>query len=174
MYNQSIWATKLDRERWFLWSCCWLVTKSYLTLYDPMDCSMPSFSILPYFLEFAQTHAHCISDDIKSSHFLSSPSPFAFNLSSIRVFSNESALSIRWPKFQLQHQPFRWTVRVDYQSKGLSRVFSNTTFHKHQFLNTQHSLLSKSHIDHDFWKKTKLWLAGRLSVKWGLYFLITV
>jgi len=46
-----------------------------------------------------------------ASHSLSSPSPSAFSLSQIRVFSNESALRIRWP--QLQHQSFQWTPRTD-------------------------------------------------------------
>ena len=63
---------------------------------------------------------------------------------SIRVFSNESVLCIKWPKFQLQHQSFQWmniqdrfplglTGLIFLQSKGLSRVFSNTTVQKHQF-----------------------------------------
>ena len=75
---------------------------------------------------------------------------------SIRVFSNESALYIRWPKFQLQHQSFQWTTQdwsplewtgwISLQSKGLSRVFSNTTVQKHQFFGAQLSLWSNSHI----------------------------
>ena len=46
-----------------------------------------------------QTHVHWVSDAIQPSHHLSSPSAPAFNLSSIRIFSNESALHIRWPKY---------------------------------------------------------------------------
>ena len=72
-------------------------------------------------------------------------------LTSIRVFSNESALYIRWPKleFQLQHQffqstqdwsPLGWTGWTSLQSKGLSRVFSNTTVQNHQFFGTKLSL----------------------------------
>ena len=64
--------------------------------------------------------------------------------SSIRNFSNESVLRIRWPKyleFQLQHQSFQWsplgwTGWISFQSKGLSRDFSNTTVQKHQFFGT--------------------------------------
>ena len=70
---------------------------------------------------------------------------------SIRVFSNESTLHIRWPKywFQLQHQlpmnpqdwsPLGWTGWISFQSKGLSRVFSSTTVEKHQFFGAQLSL----------------------------------
>ena len=49
--------------------------------------------------ELAQTHVHQVSDAIQPFNPLSSPSPPAFNFSSIRVFSNESVLLIRWPKF---------------------------------------------------------------------------
>ena len=68
--------------------------------------------------------------------------------SSIRVFSNESALRIRWPKSSTSVPPMNiqdwsplgWTGWISLQSKGLSRVFSNTTIQKHQFFGTQLSL----------------------------------
>ena len=61
-----------------------------------MDCTMPGFPVLPYLLEFAQIHVHWVSDVIQPSHpLLLLPSIF----SSISVFSNESALCIRWPKY---------------------------------------------------------------------------
>ena len=71
-------------------------------------------------------------------------------LSSIRVFSNESALHIRWPKYW----SFSFSVSlsseysglISFQSKGVLRVFSNTTAQKHQFFGTQPFLLSSSHI----------------------------
>ena len=71
---------------------------------------------------------------------------------SIRVFSNESALYIRWPKdwsFSFNISPsnehpglvsFRWTGWISLKSKGLSRVFSNTMVQKHQFFGAQLSL----------------------------------
>ena len=77
---------------------------------------------------------------------------------SIRVFSNEPVLRIRWPKywsFSLSTSTFNEysgliSFRMDWcislQSKGLSRVFSNTTVQKHQFFGTQLSLWSNSHI----------------------------
>ena len=83
---------------------------------------------------------------------------------SIRVFSNESALHIRWPKywsFSFSISPsseysglisFRIDYLISLQSKGLSRVFSNTTIEKHQFFGTQPFLWSNSHIIHDYWK----------------------
>ena len=61
--------------------CCCSVTKLFLTLWDPMDCSMPGLPVLHYFLEFAQTHVHWIGDAIWPSRCLSPPSSFAFNLS---------------------------------------------------------------------------------------------
>ena len=75
------------------------VAQSCPTLCDPIDCSTPGFPVLHYLPEFAQTHAHRVSDAIQPSHPLWSPSPPALNLSSIRIFSNESALRIRWPKY---------------------------------------------------------------------------
>ena len=64
-----------------------------------MDCSTPGFPVLYYLLEFAQTHVHWISDVIQPSHPLFSPSPLALRLSQMKVFSNESAVHIWWPKY---------------------------------------------------------------------------
>ena len=73
------------------------VAQSCLTLCDPMDCSTPGFPIHHQFLKLAQIHIHQVDDAIQPSHPLSPPSPPTFNLPSIRVFSNESVLHIRWP-----------------------------------------------------------------------------
>ena len=76
----------------------------------------------------------------------------------IRVFSNESALHIRWPKYwsfsfnissSNEHSGLissSWTGWISLQSKGLSRVISNTTVQKHQFFSAQLSLYSNSHV----------------------------
>ena len=61
-----------------------------------MDGSMPGFSVPHHLLGFVWTHVHWVGDAIQPSHPLSSPSAPAFNLS---VFSNESALPIRWPEY---------------------------------------------------------------------------
>ena len=74
------------------------VAQSCPALSDPMDCSMPGLPVHHQLPEFTQTHVHQVGDAIQLSHPLSSPSP-AFNLSSIRVFSNESVLHIRYPKY---------------------------------------------------------------------------
>ena len=79
------------------------------------------------------------------------------NFPSIRIFSNKSALSIRWSKYwsfsfnisPRSEHPGLISFRMDWlylQSKGLSRVFSNTTVQKHQFFCAQLSLYSNSHI----------------------------
>ena len=69
------------------------------TLCDPMDCSTPGLLVHHQHPEFTQTHIHGVCDAIWPSHPLSSPSPPAFNLSKLRVFSNKSSLHIRWPKY---------------------------------------------------------------------------
>ena len=78
--------------------------------------------------------------------------------SSIKVFSNESVLRIRWPstgasalasflpKKSQGWSPSEWTGWISLQSKGLSRVFSNTTVQKNQFFGAQPSSQSNSHI----------------------------
>ena len=64
-----------------------------------MDCSTPGLPVHRQALEFIQTHVHRVGDAIQPFDPLSSPSPPAFNLSSIRVFSNESVLPVRWPEY---------------------------------------------------------------------------
>ena len=79
--------------------CCCSAAQSFPTLYDPVDCSMPGFPVLHHLLELAQTHVHWVGDVIQSSHPLLYPSPPPSIFPSIRVFSNESALHIRWSKY---------------------------------------------------------------------------
>ena len=69
------------------------------TLCDPLNHSMPGLPVHHQLLEFTQTQVRRVGDAIQPSHPLSSPSPPAFNHSSIRVFSNKSVLCIRWPKY---------------------------------------------------------------------------
>ena len=130
--------------------CCCSVDKSFPTLWDPIDCRMPSFPVVHYLPEFAQTHVLGVSDAIQPSHSLSPPSPPALNLSWHQDFSNELALSIRSPKywsFSFSISPSNeysglvslgLTGLSSSLSKGLSRVFSRvfwTTVQKHFFNN---------------------------------------
>ena len=64
-----------------------------------MDCSMTDLPVHHQLLEFTQTHVHRVGDAIQPSNPLLSPSPPPSTGSSIRVFSNESVLHIRWPKY---------------------------------------------------------------------------
>ena len=63
-----------------------------------MACSTLGLPVHHQLPELAQSHGHRVSDAIQPSHPLSSHSPPAFNLPSIRVFSSELVLHIRWPK----------------------------------------------------------------------------
>ena len=64
-----------------------------------MNRTTPGFPVHHQFMEFTQIHVHRVSDAIQPSHPLSSPSPPAPNPPSITVFSNESTLCMRWPKY---------------------------------------------------------------------------
>ena len=69
------------------------------TLCNPMIGSTPGIPVNHQLLESTQTHVQGVSDAIQPSHPPSSPSPPALNLSQHQLFSNESALRIRWPKY---------------------------------------------------------------------------
>ena len=74
------------------------VAQSCLTLCNPMNCSTPGLPVYHQLLESTQTHVHRVGDAIQPSHPLSSPSPPVL-FPRIRVFSDESALLFRWPKY---------------------------------------------------------------------------
>ena len=138
--------------------CC-SVTQLCLTLWDPMDCSTPSFPVLHHLPELAQTYGHWVSDAIQPSCPLSSPSLLAFNLS-----QHQSLFQMSWlfasggqsigasasasvlPMNIQDLFPLGLTGWISLQSKGLPRVFSNTTVQKHQFFGAQPSLWSNSHF----------------------------
>ena len=75
------------------------VAQSCPTLYNPMNRSTPGLPVHRQLLEFTQIHLHRVRDAIQPSHPLSFPSPPPPIPPSIRVFSNESTLCIRWPKY---------------------------------------------------------------------------
>ena len=146
--------------KWYskiIFMCC-LVTRSWPTLRDPTDCSKPGFSVLHCLLEFAQTYVHRVIDAIQPPHplppLLLLPSIF----SSIRVFSNKSALHIRWPKywsFSLRISPSNEysgfiSFRIDwfdlFAVQGTLKSLLQHTVQKHQFFGAQPSLWFNSHI----------------------------
>ena len=140
--------------------CTWLnpvqtfnICKSCLTLHNPMNCSTPGLPVHHQLQKFTQTHVHWLSDAIQPSHPLSSPSPPAPNPSQhqglfqrvncshevAKVLGVSASTSVLPMKSQ-GWSPLEWTGWISLQSKGLSRVFSNTTVQKHQFFGAQLSL----------------------------------
>ena len=112
-----------------------------------MACGTPGFPVHHQLLELTQTHVHWVSDAIQPFHILLSPSPPAFNLSQhqgsfpmSQFFtsgeqSTEVSASASVLPMNIQGRfPLGWTGWISLLSKGLSRVFSNTTVQKHQFL----------------------------------------
>ena len=144
------------------------VTQSCPTLCDLMDCSTPDLPIHHQLPELTQTHVHWVGDAIQPSHpqspLLLPPSIFP----SINVFSNESALHIRWPKywgfsFNISHSNeysglifFRMDWLDLLESPRDSQEFSPTPEFKSinylalSFLYSQHS------HPHDYWKNHSL------------------
>ena len=129
------------------------VAQLCLTLCDPMDRRTPGLPVYHQLPEFTHTHVHWVGDAIQPPHPLSWPSPPVLNLSqhqgffqmhqlfasggqSVGVSASASALPINTQDWS----PLGWTGWISLQSKGLSRVFSNTTVQKHQFFGAQLSL----------------------------------
>ena len=133
------------------------VTQSCATLCDPMDWSMPGLPVHHQPPELTQTHVHWVGDAIQPSHPLSSPllPPSIFPSGSFptsQFFASGgqsigvSALASFLPKNTQEWSSLGWTCWISLQSKGLSRIFSNTTVQKHQFFSTQLSSQSNFHI----------------------------
>ena len=125
-----------------------------LTLCDPMDCSMPGLPVLHHHPELAQFVS--IESVMPSSHLILCHPLLLLPsiLPSIRVFSNESALHIKWPKywcFSISSSN-EYSGLISLLSKGLLRVFSSTTVQKHQFWapSLPHGPTLTS--IHDYWK----------------------
>ena len=90
------------------------VAQLCLTLCDPMDCSMPGFSVHHQLLELTQTHVHWVRDAIQPSRSLSSPSLLTFNLpNNLFHWVGSSHQVAKVLEFQLQHQSFERTPRTD-------------------------------------------------------------
>ena len=122
-----------------------------------MNCSRPGLPVHYQLLEPTQTHVHWVGDAIQPSHPLLSPSPpvlsfpasgsfqmsklFTSGGQSIGVSASTSVLPMNTQDWSLG-----WAGWISLQSKGLSRVFSNTTVQKHQFFGAQLSLQSNSYM----------------------------
>ena len=141
---------------------------SHVRLYATAWYSRPGLPVHHWLPEFTQTHVHWVSDAIQPFHPLSSLSPPALNLSQhqgLSKLSQHQGLS-KWvsslhqiakvlgvsastsvlPMNTQDWSSLGWTGWISLQSKGLSRVFSNTAVQKHQFFGAQLSLESSSHV----------------------------
>ena len=139
-----------------------------------MNRSTPGLSVHHQLPEFTQTHVHRVGDAIQPSHPGSSPSPPAPNPSQHQSLfqwvnsawggqsTGASALASFLPKKSQGRSPSEWTGWISLHSKGLSRVFSNTTVQKHQFFSAQPSSQSNSHIHTWPQEKPSPWLDGPL------------
>ena len=146
------------------------VTQLCLTLCDPMKCRMPSLPVHWRWSWLVHSNPHPLSQwchptiSIFCHSLFLLPSIFP----SIRVFSNESAFRMGWPKYwsfsfnitpSNEHpglSPLGWTGWISLQCKGLSRVFSNTTVQKHQFFGIQLIYSPALTSIHDYWKNHSL------------------
>ena len=145
--------------------CCFSVTKSFLTLCNPMDCIMPASL---YFI---------ISQSLLKLRSIESVMPFNYLIlccpllllpsvfPSISIFSSEQLFASGGQSIETSASVLPINIQgrfllgltglIFLLSKGLSRVFSSATVQKHQFFSSQPSLWSNSHIHtsiHDYWK----------------------
>ena len=154
-YLVSVYLTLINQEVFFLSSVqISSVSQSCLTLCDPMNSSTPGIPVHYQLPESTQTHVYRVGDVIQPSHPLSSPSPPALNPSwhqglfkwvssshqVAKVLEFLSASTSVLPMNTQNWSPLGWTGWISLQSRGLSRVSSNTTVQKHQFFGTQLSL----------------------------------
>ena len=134
-----------------------------------MNQSTPGLPVHYQLLESTQSHVHWVGDAIQPSHPLSSPSPPAFNLSQHQglfkwVTSSHQVAKIL--EFQLQHQSFQWTLRIDLLKDGLvgspcSPRDSQQSSLRPQFKSIDSLVLSFVYAPtltsiHDYWKNHSL------------------
>ena len=169
----TFWDTDARTDSWTHWQELLLFSRSVVS--DSLQhhvCSTPGFPVLHIsqsLLKLMSTESGTLSNHLNLCH------PLLLLLSifpSIKVFSNEPALWIRWPEYWsfsvsivllMNNQewfPLGLMGLISLQSRGLSRDFSNTRAQKHQFFNIQPCLWSNSHIHTWPLEKPWLWLYG--------------
>ena len=136
-------------DHYELLCCCYSVPQLCLTLCNLMDCSTPGFPVLHRLPELAQTHVHWCHPTISSSIIpfscLQSFSASGSFLRSQFFTSGGQRIGVSFSASVLPMNiqdwfPLGWTGWISLQSKGLSRVLSNSTVQKHQFFGAQLSL----------------------------------
>ena len=156
----------LEHEKWreghqykwhTFWIYCVIFSENVIVVHSvsriwfcsPMDSSTPGFPVLHHLLEPAQPHVHQVGEAIQPSHPLSSPLLLLSLVPSIRVFSNESALPIRWP----QYWSFSFSINPSNGYLGLISFKSNWVD-----LAVQRTL--KSLLQHHSSKASILWCSA--------------
>ena len=144
----------------YLCTCC-SVAKLSSTLCDPMDCSTPGFPVLHHLSNSCPLSLWCYPTILSSAVpfsfcFQSLPASGSFSMSQLLTSGGQSigaSASASVLPMNIQGRfPLGLTGLISLQSKGLSRVFSNTRVQKHQFFLAQSSLWSNSPSIHDHWK----------------------
>ena len=164
-YQRPFWLSEFDcKWNQTVFVCTWCLLKCIFQFSH----SVVSNSLWPHGLQhsrppcpsptprIAQTHVHWVGDAIQPYHLLSNPSPPAFNLfpafpmsQFFESGSQSIGVSALVPVLSMNTQdwfPLGLIGWISLQSKGLSRVFSNTTVKRHQFFGAQLSLWFNSHI----------------------------
>ena len=134
-------------------------------------CPLPTLRVYSSSCPLCQWFHQTISSSIIpfSSYLQSFPASGSFKMSqffpsggqSIEVSASDSVLPVNTQNWS----PLGWTGWISLQSKGLSRIFSNTTIQKHQFFGAQISLESNSHVHTWLLEKPKLWIDGPMLAK---------
>ena len=150
---------------------CSVVSNSAIAWTAERQASL-SFTISQGLLKFISIESVMPSNHLTLCH----PLPcLPSSLPSLRVFSNESVLHNRWPKYWsfsiISSNEYSGLISlgltglISLWSKWFSRVYSNTTVWKHELFHTQLSLQSNSHIHTWLLEKPPLWLDGPLLAK---------
>ena len=142
--------------------CCCLVIKSCWTICDPMDCYTPGFLVPHHPPEFAQVRVHWIGEAIQPSHPLLPSFPFTL-FPSTRVFSNESAVHIRWPEY--------WSFSFNNSPSGECSGMISFRIDWFDLLAIQGTL--KSLLQHHSSKKSILWCSAFFTVQLSHLYMTT-
>ena len=163
-----------------------LFSRSVVSNSDPMDWSLPRFTVLHHLPKFAQIHVHWVVDAIQPSHPLSAPSTPTFNLSNHHGLFQGVSSSHQVAKLlelQFQHQSFPWVFRTDFLWDGLVGSPCSPRESQESSPTPQFKIIHSSALSflynltltsiHDYWKNhrrrnvTSQWIKDTLSLLYG-------